>query len=507
MPAKLKFYITTAIPYVNAPPHIGHALEFIQTDAIARWHRQKSEDVFFLSGTDENAQKNVLAALAKNESVAAIVEKNSNLFKNLLEALNVSNNDFIRTSADKKHFVGATKIWKACQKSGDTYKKSYAGLYCIGCEAFITEKELVEGKCAEHLKQPEQISEENYFFKLTKYADKLKEAIATDKIKITPESKKNEMLNFIDTGLEDFSISRPAERMKNWGIPVPDDKTQIMYVWFDALTNYITALGFASNASKFKKYWPADVHCIGKGITRFHAIYWPAMLMSAGIELPKALFVHGYVTVNGQKISKSLGNVVDPTEIVKKYGIDQIRYFLLRQISPTNDGDFSEAALIETTNAELADGLGNLLQRTCVMIQKYFDSTIPKPGKFGYKEEELIKAVSIFEQTDEAMKNYEWNKALEKIAGAVHYCNKYITETEPWKLAQTDKKKLAPTLYVLVEALRMFSILLEPFIPASADKIARQLGQKKDSFKNVNFRRTTKGKIKTPEILFPKLKQ
>ena len=506
MPTKQKFYITTAIPYVNAPPHIGHALEFVQSDLIARWHRLKGEDVFFLSGTDENAQKNVLAAVTKNESVQNVVEKNSKLFKDLLATLNIFPDYFIRTSVDKKHLAGAKKIWESCQKADDVYKKSYSGAYCIGCEAFITEKELVDGKCSEHLKAPEKISEENYFFKLAKYSEKLKQLIESDRIKIVPETRKNEMLSFINAELEDFSISRPAERMKGWGIAVPDDKTQIMYVWFDALTNYITALGFGSNEKNFKKYWPADVHVIGKGITRFHAIYWPAILLSAGVEVPKLLFVHGYLTVNGQKISKSLGNVVDPVEIVKKYGADQTRYFLLRQISPINDGDFSEAALAETVNADLADGLGNLLQRTCVMIQKYFDGSIPKPGKFGDKENTLITSISIFEKVDNLMQEFEWNKAAEKIAEAVHCCNKYVTETEPWKLAETDKKRLATILYVLIESLRIFSILLAPFIPAAAGKIANQIGQKQGSFKDLKFKRTVKGKIKTIEILFPKIK-
>ncbi len=502
---KQKYYITTAIPYVNAPPHIGHALEFIQTDVLARWHRLKGEDVFFLSGSDENAQKNVLAAQEKNISVKDLVAKNSELFKTLLKELNISNDDFIRTSVEKKHSDGATKIWNSCNSSGDIYKKSYSGLYCIGCEAFITEKELVDGNCAEHLRPPQEVSEENYFFKLSKYQEKLLELLSSDKLKVVPESRKNEMLSFIKAGLEDFSVSRPTERMKKWGVPVPEDKTQTMYVWFDALTNYITALGFAKDGKKFKKYWPADVHVIGKGITRFHTIYWPAILLSAGIDVPKTVFSHGYVTVNGQKISKSLGNVVDPSHVVQKYKVDRIRYFLLRQISPFEDGDFSESALIETTNADLADTLGNLLQRTCVMIEKYFGGEIPKPGRFGDKEKELVKAVSIFNEVDELMNKFEWHRALEKIMDAVRHCNKYVNETEPWKLAETDKVRLGTVLYTLAESLRIFSILLSPFIPASAEKIAQQLNVKLGGFKKLKFKKSTRAKIKTPEILFQKL--
>lgn len=504
MPKK-KFYITTAIPYVNAPPHIGHALEFVQSDVIARWHRLKGEDVFFLSGSDENAQKNVLAALEKNVSVHDFVRKNSYLFMDLLKALDISNNDFIRTSAEKKHRDGAVKVWNACMKSGDIYKKSYTGLYCVGCEAFVTEKDLVDGKCPEHAKAPQEVSEENYFFRLSKYQKQVEDSIVSGRLGIIPETRKNEMVSFIRAGLEDFSVSRPAERTKNWGIQVPGDKTQIMYVWFDALTNYITALGFAQEGKLFKKYWPVDAHVIGKGIARFHAIYWPAMLLSAGVELPRSLFVHGYVTVNGQKISKSLGNVINPGEIIKKYGADNVRYFLLRQISPFNDGDFSESALVETVNADLADGLGNLVQRTCVMLEKYCNGQIPKPGKFSDKEDALVNAVSIFEEVDVLMQKFEWNRAAEKIIGAVHQANKYVNETEPWKLAKTDQKHLATALYVLIECLRIFSTLLSPFIPSSAENISRQLGQKLGNFKTVAFKKTTGGKIKTPVILFPKL--
>lgn len=502
---KQKYYITTAIPYVNAPPHIGHALEFIQTDVLARWHRLKGEDVFFLSGSDENAQKNVLSAQEKNISVQELVGKNSDLFKNLLKELNVSNDDFIRTSVEKKHSDGATKIWLACNASGDIYKKAYSGLYCVECEAFVTEQELVDGKCVDHLKAPQQVSEENYFFKLSKYQEKLLELLSSDKLKVIPESRKNEMISFIKAGLADFSVSRPADRVKNWGIQVPDDKSQIMYVWFDALTNYITALGFAKDGKKFKKYWPADVHVIGKGITRFHAIYWPAMLLSAGVELPKAIFSHGYVTLNGQKISKSLGNVIDPSYVIQKYGVDKVRYFLLRQISPFDDGDFSESALIETTNADLADNIGNLLQRTCVMIEKYFGGEIPKPGRFGDKEKKAVKAVSIFNEVDELMNKFEWHRAIEKIMDAVRHCNKYVNETEPWKLAETDKVRLGTVLYVLVESLRILSIFLYPFIPASAEKMAQQLNVKLGGFKKLKFKKSTKGKIKAPEILFPKV--
>ena len=362
-----KFYITTAIPYVNAAPHVGFALELVQADALARYHRQKGEDVYFLTGSDENSLKNVQTAEKQNISPQELVDQNSKKFEELKEVLNLSFDDFIRTT-EKRHIQSTQKFWLACKKE-DIYKKKYKGLYCIGCEAFYTDKDLIDGKCPEHHQKPEVIEEENYFFKLSKYQDFLKDIIIKNKLKIVPETRKNEVLAFIERGLQDFSISRSNKRACNWGISVPNDESQKIYVWFDALVNYLTGLNWQNNDKLFKKYWPANVHVIGKGISRFHAIYWPAMLKSAGFDFPKEIFVHGYITINGKKISKSLGNTIDPQKIVEKYGTDTIRYYLLKEIPAYGDGDFSESRLKEIYNADLANGLGNLVARVAKLCQ------------------------------------------------------------------------------------------------------------------------------------------
>lgn len=470
-----KFYITTAIPYVNAPPHIGFGLELIQADVIARYYRLRDNDVFFLTGTDENAQKNVISAEQKGIKVKDLVDNNAKLFIKLCKILNISNDDFIRTTDKKRHWNSAKKMWEACLKTGDIYKKVYTGLYCVGCEAFITEKDLIDGKCPEHLKSPEKISEENYFFKLSNYQKKLEKIIESDKLKIIPKTRKKEVINFIKKELEDFSISRPASRVRNWGIPVPNDNSQIIYVWFDALINYISALGYAENSEKFKKYWPADLHVIGKGIIKFHAIYWPAMLLSANLPLPKTLLVHGYVTVNGKKISKSLGNVIDPVEMVKKYGVDQLRYFMIREIPVFDDGDFSEKLLIERVNNELVAKYSNLFYRITSFIQNNFDGKIPvgnedKKIKKEF-EKNIIKYVSLMEQ-------FKLNEALLVVIKLTDYLNKYFQEKRPWETIKTNKKDCKDVLYNSVNLLKIISTLLYPFIPNSSERALSSLGLK-----------------------------
>jgi methionyl-tRNA synthetase len=366
-----KVFISTSIPYVNASPHLGHALELVQADVIARHHRLLGDRVFFLSGTDENSLKNVRSAENAGENVADFVYKNYLNFYNLKEVLNISFDDFIRTT-EKRHFDGAQKLWMACKK--DIYKKKYSGLYCVGCEEYYKEDDLINGLCPEHKVAPELIEEENYFFKLSNYQEKIKELIEKDEVKIIPQSRKNEILSFINSGLQDFCISRTSERAKGWGIDVPGDETQKMWVWFDALSNYINALGYgSSDESKFLEFWQNNdlkIHIIGKGINRFHSVYWLAMLLSAGISLPKILFVHGYITVDGQKMSKSLGNVINPYDLVEKYGCDAVRYFLLREIPALGDGDFTFEKFEKRYNSDLAGGIGNLLSRTLVMINK-----------------------------------------------------------------------------------------------------------------------------------------
>ncbi len=360
---KKPFFISLAIPYVNAAPHIGHILEHVQGDAVARYQRLLGKDVFFLFGSDENSLKNVQAAEKAGQPVAAFVEEHAKHFSNLKSALNLSIDDFIRTT-EERHIVGAQKLWSLCKKE-DIYKKRYKGLYCVGCEAFYTPDELINGLCPEHKRPLEEIEEENYFFKLSNYQKQIQELIASDALRLVPEGKKNEMLAFIGRGLEDFSISRSKERAHGWGVAVPGDPSQIMYVWFDALSNYINALDFGSNEKLYKKYWVQGkhrevVHVIGKGIARFHAIYWIGMLLSAEQPLPTEEFIHGYITVNGEKISKSLGNVIDPYDVIGKYGVDPVRYYLLGAIPSYDDGDFSTERFEEFYTAHLANGIGNI---------------------------------------------------------------------------------------------------------------------------------------------------
>src|SRR3989344_5716425 len=457
MPKK-KCYITTAIPYVNAKPHLGFLLELVQADTIARFNRLQNKEVFFLTGTDENAQKNVLVAEKEGVPVKRLVDTNSNLFQELTKVYNISNDDFIRTTDKKRHWPSVKKLWELCEKSKDIYKKEYYGLYCVGCEAFVTEKDLENGLCPEHLKKPEKISEENYFFKLSKYQNQIKKLIENNNIKIIPESRKNEVLSFIKEGLEDFSISRPAERVKYWGVPVPNNKNQFVFVWYDALVNYISALEYHKNSAKFKKFWPADVHVIGKGIVRFHAIYWVGMLLSAKLKLPKSILVHGYLTVEGQKISKTLGNVIDPLELCKRFSIDSIRYFLLKEIQVGSDGDFSETSLIDRHNNELLNDLGNLVSRSLALAVKF-------NGKIEGKKElklNLKKIEKLFEE-------YKINEALNEIWSFIKSVNKYVNDKKPWEL---ESKKLSNVLYNLLESIRIISILISPFIPETAEKIS-----------------------------------
>ena len=468
-----KFYLTTAIPYVNSAPHLGFALEIVQADTIARYHRLLGSDVYFLTGTDENALKNVQAAQEKDIPVQQLVDENSEKFYKLKGALNLSFDDFIRTT-QKRHIEGAQALWRACQK--DIYKKKYQGLYCVGCEAFYTEKDLIDGLCPEHQKKPELIEEENYFFKLSKYQDWLEDLIASDTLKIIPEIRKNEVLSFIRRGLEDFSISRSKEKAKGWGIPVPDNPSQVIYVWYDALANYITALDWHKNSQLFQKYWPADLHVIGKGITRFHAVFWPAILKSAGILLPRQEFVHGYLTVEGQKISKSLGNVIDPFVLVKKHGIDAVRYYLLREIPAYGDGDFSEERFKELYNADLANGLGNLVARIAKLCEK---SGIIFPVikiNFWEKKTWVSKFLDIF----------QFDKALAYIWGNMKRIDKDIDQQQPWNKTEKELEKILKKLQV--DILELASGL-QPFLPETAEKIKKQFS----------------GKIKSGSPLFPRI--
>lgn len=463
-----KLFISTSLPYVNSSPHLGFALEIIQADAIARYHRILGEDVFFLTGTDEHGSKIARKAEELNKKPQEFVDEISHKFRELKDVLNLSNSDFIRTTDRKRHWPTVHKVWQKLKENGDIYKKKYKGLYCVGCESFLTKRDLVDGKCPIHKKEPEVIEEENYFFKLSRYQDQLKEILESNQIKIFPELRKNEMLNFVKDGLEDVSCSRDKSKVE-WGVPVPDDDNQKIYVWFEALINYISALDYSENSDKFNKYWPADVHCIGKDITRFHLLLWPAMLLSLGLDLPKHVLIHGFLTVDGEKMSKSIGNVIDPLELVKKYGIDPVRYFLLREITPTEDGDFTYEKFEQRYNADLASGLGNLVSRIITMAEKS-ECGIKVVNEFQ-NPNALHASKMAKKKYKEAMKILRFNEALTAVWEFISFCDKYIEQEKPWECKEEDNIVISDLLAGLV----VIAELLQPFMPETSDQITKQL--------------------------------
>lgn len=501
-----KFYITTAIPYVNAAPHLGHALEFIQTDAIARYQKLIGNDVFLVTGADENSLKNVQAAEAKGITTAQLCLENAELFRKMAEKTKLSFNSFLRTSIKEPHFTGVQKLWKLCDKNGDIYKKTYSGLYCVGCEAFYELDDLPEGVCPEHRTKLETIEEENYFFKLSKYQEKLEKLVESDELKILPETRKNEVLSFIRGGLKDFSISRSVKRAKGWGVEVPGDSNQIMYVWFDALGTYITGIGYSKDEEKFNKYWPADVHVIGKGIIRFHAVYWPAILLSAGLEIPKTLFVHGYITVEGQKMSKSLGNIVDPFKLIEKYSLDTIRYTLLSEVSTFEDGDFSEKVLIEKNNSELLANLGNLVNRTLVFLKNNFNGIVPQ-GEISEADKKFLEEQQgFYEKFTSSMDQFKLKDGVSVAMSASKNANKYFQDNKPWELVKTNKARADTVLHVLVNQVKDMAILFSSFVPDSSKEIFVQLSLPEQGIKSLGKLSVEKGhKIGEPKVIFKKL--
>ncbi len=470
---KNKFYITTSIAYTNAPPHIGYALELVQADVLARYHKLLDEDVFFLTGTDEHGKKVAEASEKTASRPEDFANDISAKFKKLTGALNSSNDDFIRTTDQKRHWPVVQEVWQKLKEKEDIYKKKYQGLYCVGCEAFITKKDLIERKCKIHQKEPEAVEEENYFFKLSKYSKEIEEIIKKDEVKIIPEGKKNEMLSFIKEGLEDVSFSRPRKDLK-WGIPVPDDDSQTIYVWADALVNYISALG-VFEAGKFKKYWPPDVHFLGKDILRFHATIWLGMLLSLGLKLPKKIFVHGFITSGGQKMSKSLGNVADPFELIKKYGVDAVRYFLLREIPAQEDGDFTEEKFIGRYNADLAGGIGNLVARVVTLAKKIeIKSTKSLPAS-------LREALQAGETNyRKALDEFKFNEALISIWELISFCDEYIEKEKPWSFDPAqDKEKCNKVISDLLSVIGSIAEMLTPFLPETSEKILKQIKEGK----------------------------
>lgn len=458
---KKKFYITTPIYYVNDKPHIGSTYTTVVADVMARHYRQVGNDVFFLTGTDENSQKNVDAAAKLNKDVQSYTDEMASTWRETWLNLGLTFDRFIRTTS-AEHEKAVLAFFEKVNAQGDIYQGDYEGLYCVGCEAFKAESDLdEEGNCPDHKKKPEVIKEQNYFFKLTKYRDKLLQHIEEHPEFIQPEKRRNEVVSYIKDFMTDVSISRQA---MEWGIRLPIDESHAMYVWFDALINYLSGVGFAQDEIKFGKYWPADVHLVGKDIFKFHCAMWPAMLMSAGLPLPKTIFVHGFFTVNGDKMSKSLGNAIDPLELKKEYPFDVIRYFLLREFPFGDDGDFSLDRLRERYNSDLANDLGNLTQRTLNMVAQYLDGTVHETHEF----KSPIDTKRIQEYTE----TFKFDRALQGIWDAISWSNKLIEDSKPWELAKTgETEKVAEVLSQLVIVLKDIAEALVPFMPETAEKM------------------------------------
>ena len=504
------FYITTAISYPNGVPHIGHAYEAIATDALARFKRLDGYDVFFLTGTDEHGLKMKQTAAREGLDVRDLAARNAGRFKDMVAALNCSNDDFIRTT-QARHFRSVEEMWRRMQANGDIYLGSYKGWYSVRDEAYYAEDETTVGddgiRIGPQGTPVEWTEEETFFFKLSAYGDKLLAHYDANPDFIGPPERRNEVVSFVKGGLRDLSLSRTS---LDWGIPVPGAPAHVMYVWIDALTNYITGVGFPDEQSdSFRQYWPADVHVIGKDILRFHAVYWPAFLMSAGVELPRRVFAHGFLFNRGEKMSKSLGNVVDPFKMAEAYGVDQMRYFFLREVPFGKDGSYSHEAIVNRANADLANDLGNLAQRSLSMIAKNCGGLLPEPGAFSAADKAILAGVdAILPQAREAMDSQAISKALDAIWKVVGEANRYFAGEEPWAKRKSDFTRMQTILYVTAEVVRQLAILAQPYVPSSAERLLDALAVKADArdFKALGEagRLTAGAVLPKPEPVFPR---
>lgn len=495
-----RVFLTTTIPYVNAPPHLGFALEAVQADVLARHHRRRGDQVRLLTGTDDNSLKNVLAAEAAGTGVQEWVDRHADAIAALREPLALSYDDFLRTSTDKRHAAGVEWLWRACAAAGDLYRDRYEGRYCVGCESYYSEGELVDGRCPEHGTEPPHLSEENWFFRLSRYAGPLREAIAGGRLRIVPESRRHEVLALIDTGLRDFSVSRSRERARGWGIPVPDDPEQVIYVWWDALGNYVTSLDIGTGGDRYRYWWVgADrrIHVLGKGVLRFHAVYWPAMLLSAGAPLPTDILVHDYLTIDGQKIGKSTGGGADPVALAARFGTDAVRWWLLRDVPRAGDVDFTVARLVARANADLADGIGNLVGRVVAMVHRYRDGRVPEHPGSGAGD--LVPGGAPG-RVEAALAGYDFRRACAAVWEIVDWANRRIEQVRPWELAGAERagdraagRWLDAALAALVAGCRSLADQLAPFLPGAAATVAARCTAGPD------------GRLPDPAPLFPRL--
>ncbi len=502
------YYITTPIFYVNDVPHIGHAYTSIACDVAARYMNLAGKNVKFLTGTDEHGQKVEKSALKAGVDPLSFTDKTSEAFRQMTKDLKLSNNDFIRTT-EERHKKAASHFWQELEKSGNIYQDKYSGWYCVRDEAFYSEKELTEDGKAPTGAPVEWVEEESYFFALSKWQDKLLEFYENNPDFILPKTRYNEVISFVKSGLNDLSISRNSFK---WGIKVPGNEEHVIYVWLDALTNYISALGYPDKSGEYKEFWPANAHVVGKDILRFHAVFWPAFLMAAGIDLPKSIIAHGWWTNEGEKISKSLGNVINPNDLIEEFGLDRVRYFLMREITFGNDGNFSRENLVTRCNTELSNKIGNLLQRTASFIYKNCDQKIPEVSKIYindlYETEIFQRLRDITEDNMQSIEKFEINKILDNIMEIAEYANSYIDKEAPWALKKTDPEKMNQVLYALLEQIRYIAIMLQPFIPDSAGLMLDQLGVNKEerNFKHMNIEFVLKpgSSIEQPNPIFPR---